>query len=148
MKRIIIIAKKNDSTFNFIKLYISTIRLSVFTDAGFASNWDHSSQLGYIISLVDAHQNSNLLHCRSFKSRQIARIVLAAGCFALNHAFDVSSTLRITLKALFGTEVPFKFYTDSCSLFDNIVAINAPTERRLFIDLSILRQSYEHRETF
>lgn len=43
-------------------------------------------------------------------------------------------------------EVPLKCYTDSRTLFDNIVGINAPTARRLLIYLSTFRQSYERRE--
>lgn len=71
-------AKTNHLKFNFIKLDISTIRLWVFTDARFASNRDHSSRLGYIIALVDAQKNSNLLQYSSFESRRIARSARAA----------------------------------------------------------------------
>jgi hypothetical protein len=51
----------------FIKLDIKTLWLAVFMDSSFANNKDHSSQIGYIIALVDGSNNCNLLHWSSIK---------------------------------------------------------------------------------
>lgn len=93
-------AKQNPVEFNFSKLDINSFRLAVFTDASFAKNQDLSSQLGYIIVLADDHGNANLLHYSSFKSQRVARSALAAELFALSHAFDIASTLKVTLDPL------------------------------------------------
>ena len=71
---------------------------------------------------------------------------LAAEIFSLSHVFDIASTIKVSLNELFGKGIPLKFYTDSKSLFDASIGINAPTEKRLLFDLSVLRQSYERRE--
>lgn len=96
--------------------------------------------------MADSNQRVNLLHCSSFKSKRVARSALAAELFALSHAFDVSTTLQVSLKAMLGKEIPIKFYMDSKGLFDNVIGINAPTQKRLLIDLSVIRQYYEKRE--
>lgn len=96
--------------------------------------------------MIDSEGNSNLLHYSSFKSKRVARSALAAELFALSHAFDISSTIRVSLKSMLGKDIQIKFYMDSKSLFGNVIGINAPTEKRLLIDLSVLRQSYKRRE--
>ena len=42
--------------------------------------------------------------------------------------------------------VPMVIYTDSRSLYDSLVSLNSTTEKRLLIDLHLLRQAYERRE--
>lgn len=74
------------------------------------------------------------------------RNVLAPQFFALVHAFAFSSTMRIMLMETFGKDVQMTLYTDSRSLYDRIVGINSKTEKRLLIDLTILRRSYKLRE--
>lgn len=37
-------------------------------------------------------------------------------------------------------------YTDSKSLYDGIIGINSTTEKRLLIDLTVLRETYELQE--
>lgn len=130
----------------FVPLDRSSIQLSVFCDASFASNSDLTSQLGYIIALTDSSRNANIIHYTSVKSKRVTRSVLAAELFAAVNAFDCASTLRVTLNDIFGLVVPLVIYTDSKSLFDSITGLNSTTEKRLLIDLFILRQNYELRE--
>lgn len=134
------------SGLRFVPLDTSTIELSVFIDAGFATNKDLSSQLGYVIILMDGKRNSNIVHYGSIKSRRVTRSVLAAELFAMTHGFDVASTIRLTVNDVFGRVIPMKFYTDSKSLFDCLTNINSTAEKRLLIDLRMLRQCYERRE--
>lgn len=42
--------------------------------------------------------------------------------------------------------LPLRLYTDSLSLFANLTTLNSTSEKRLLIDLSMLRESYERRE--
>lgn len=130
----------------FVKLDSASVSVSVFVDASFASNKDMTSQLGFIITLMDNNQTANILHYGSIKAKRVARSVLAAELFAMVHGFDISSTLRLTLNELYGKIVPLKIFTDSKSLYDSMVRINSTTEKRLLIDLIMLRQSYERRE--
>lgn len=105
-----------------------------------------SSQLGYVISLRDRDGNTNILHYSNIKSKRVTQSVLAAQLFAEAHAIDYAATLRMTINDIFGKTVPLTFYTDSKSLYDGIVGMNATFEKRLLIDLRILRESYKLRE--
>lgn len=66
--------------------------------------------------------------------------------FAVVHAFDYASTISKTINDIFLRAIPITIYTDSKSLYDGISGINSTTEKRLLIDLEILRQAYELRE--
>ena len=79
------------------------------------------------------------------------------------NGFDASAVLKVSLdqmglnksatnthdndllKAGRGT-MPMIIYTDSRSLYDGLVSLNTTTEKRLLIDLHLLRQAYERRE--
>lgn len=139
-------AKIHIFNFNFPRLATGYLHLVVFTDASFAKNQDLSSQLRYIIVLAYDHGNSNLIYYRSFKSQRVALSALAAKLFALSRAFDMASTIKVSLNALLRTELPLKFYTNSKSLFYASIGIGAPTEKTLLIDSAVLRQSYKRRE--
>lgn len=130
----------------FVPLDPATIVMAVFADASFATNKDSTSQLGYLITLMDEHGKTNIIHYGSIKAKRVARSVLAAELFSMVHAFDISTTMRLTLNMVFNRLVPLKLYTDSKSLYDSLVRINSTTEKRLLVDLHMLRQSYERRE--
>lgn len=130
----------------FVPLDDASLRLMVFADASFATNADLSSQLGFVICLADKFNKANVLHYTSVKSKRVTRSVLAAELFAAVAAFDYSSTLRGTINEVFGRIIPLVLFTDSKSLYDCLVGINSTTEKRLLIDLCMLRQSYELRE--
>ena len=59
--------QRNDKGLTFIKLDLQTLQVIGFTDSSFANNWDHSSQIGYVITLADAHNNTNIIHWQSVK---------------------------------------------------------------------------------
>ena len=98
------------------------------------------------MTLMDKHGRANVLHYGSLKSKRITRSVLAAELFAMVHGFDVSSTIRLAFNAMLDRVIPLHVYTDSRSLYDCLTRINHTTEKRLLIDLRMLRQSYERRE--
>ena len=79
------------------------------------------------------------------------------------NSFDASAVLKVTLDQIGLNEgatnthgddllkpgrgtVPIIIYTDSRSLYDGLVSLNTTTEKRLLIDLHLLRQAYERRE--
>lgn len=130
----------------FVPLYVAKISIVLFIDVGFATNKDMTSQLGYVMVLMDDKNNANNVHYGSTKSKRITRSVLAAELFAMVQGFDVCSTIRIAINEMFDRSVPLNIYTDSRSLFDCQTNINRTTEKRLLIDLCMLRESYERRE--
>jgi hypothetical protein len=76
------------SGLRFVKLDEKTLRIVTFTDASFANNKDHSSQIGYVIVLADADNNANVIHWQSKKCKRVTRSVLASELYALSLGFD------------------------------------------------------------
>lgn len=145
-KTIELMIKTKTQGLRFVPLDLDSIVMAVFVDAGFATNPDSSSQLGFIITLIDTHDHANIIHYGSIKSKRVTRSVLAAELFAMVHGFDVSSTIRLALNDMLDRVIPLRVYTDSRSLYDCLTRINQTAEKRLLIDLRMLRQSYERRE--
>ena len=153
---------KHEHGITFRKLE-KPMHLAVFIDAALANNRDLSSQLGYVTALMDRKGTADIIHWSSQKSKRIARSALAAELYAMMNGFDASAVLKVSLdqiglnksatnthdnnllKAGRGT-VPMIIYTDSRSLYDGLVSLNTTTEKRLLIDLHLLRQEYERRE--
>lgn len=135
----------SDIWINFVSLDLDTFILAVFFDAFFAANPDSSSQLGCIITLMDKNSKSSIIHYGSLMSKRVTRSVLALELFAMVHGFEVSSTIRLIFNAMLNRVIPFNVYFDSRSLYECLVRVNQTAEKRLLIDLGLLRQAYERR---
>lgn len=59
-----------------------------------------------------------------------------------NHGFD----LKTLLQRACNLDILLKMYTDSECLFDVFYSLNTTSEKRILIDLGMLRQSYENRD--
>ena len=130
----------------FPKLIVDSLRLQTYSDASFATNEDKSSQLGYIIFLVDALGNCQPVHWSSHKAKRVTRSVLGSEVLAFSDAFDMSYAIKHDLQALLNQEIPLVMMTDSLSLFDVITKCTQTAEKRLLIDLNIAKQAYKRRE--
>ncbi len=117
-------------------------------DAAFAVNDDKSSQLGIIVMLRDAATNHvNIVHYSSTKSKRVCKSVLAAELFALVDGFDMAAAVKDAVQRSTGRpNIPLVLYTDSQSLYGLCISLSQTAERRLQIDLAIIRQAYEARE--
>lgn len=95
---------------------------------------------------MDNHNRANIVHHGSGKPKRVTRSGLTSELFAMVNGFEVCSTMRISLNKMFGKIIPLKIYTDSWTLYDCMTNINRIKERRLLIDLCMLRESYERRK--
>lgn len=59
------------------------------------------------------------------------------------YGFDQRFVLHKSVVEFLGREAPLCIYTDSFSLFDSLTTLNTTSEKRLLVDLSMLRESYE-----
>ena len=129
----------------------------VFVDGSFANNADLSSQIGFIIMLVNETRNDgaftitgNTVHWSSTKCKRITRSVLASEIYAMVNGFDIglaiATTLRMITDRLEIPKIPVILCTDSYSLYECLVKLGSTLEKRLMIDIMALRQSYERRE--
>ena len=122
------------------------VKIHVYADAAFAGNNDLTSQLGYVIALVDDNGTANVIHYSSTKARRATKSVLAAKLFAVAAAFDYASTLKGCIDDIYARDVPLVLCTYSRSLFELVIGLTSTTEKRLLIDLASLRKSYELRD--
>jgi hypothetical protein len=66
----------------------------------------------------------------------------------INMSFIISSTLTIIIKQLGFSTIPIIVCTDSYSLYEYLVKFGIIKEKRLIIDIMVIRESYENRELF
>ena len=142
---------------HFVSVNMSSAKLMVFTDGSFANNRDLSSQLGYVILLVNEtsdhdsfEMQGNMIHWSSTKCKRITRSVLASEIYGMVSGFDlgiaIKATLRMVTDRLNMPSIPLVICTDSYSLYECLVKLGTTNEKRLMIDIMALLQSYERRE--
>jgi hypothetical protein len=66
--------------------------------------------------------------------------------FAMIHDFDVDSILKAILTKMFNILISLILVIDSKSLYDCLVRLEITVEKRLMMNVMILKQSYERRE--
>jgi hypothetical protein len=137
--------ENKDKGLTFVKL-TGQLRLITFTDASFANNKDHSSQIGYVIVLADNSNNCNIVHWSSVKCKRVTRSVIASELYAMAHGFDTTCALKDTLDKITQRQTPIVICIDSFSLYECLVKLGTTYEKRLMIDIMAIRQSYERRE--
>ena len=70
----------------------------MFTDASFINNKDFSSQIGYILVLVDITNKANIVHWSSIKCKRITRSVLASELYAMAYRFNIGAAIKLTIE--------------------------------------------------
>lgn len=98
---------------HYVSLNTNELQISVFIDASFVENSDHSSQLGFLITLMVNNNRANIIHYSPFKSKRITRSVIAAELYAMMAGFYASSVIGATMSKLFGKKIPLRIFTDS-----------------------------------
>ena len=146
-----------DRGLRYITVNLMEAKLMVFVDGSFANNKDLSSQLGFVLMLVNESTNvntfticGNVIHYSSTKCKRVTRSVLASEIYGMVNGFDIgiaiATTLRMVTERLGLPAVPLVICTDSYSLYECLVKLGTTKEKRLMIDIMALRQSYERRE--
>ncbi len=89
---------RNLLALHFPMLDLETLQLVGYSDASFASNYDLTSRLGYIVLLMDTKWKAILLTLKTYKARRFTRSVLGAEFTAFSDLFDVASSFfsRVT----------------------------------------------------
>ncbi len=97
----------------FVKLDLISLKLVIFTNASFANNHDLSSQIGFVITLVDRSNNANIIHWLSIKYKRVNRSVLASELYVMIHGFDIGAVLKSTFESIWKQSVQMIFCTHS-----------------------------------
>jgi hypothetical protein len=72
--------------------------------------------------------------------------VLGSETMALADAFDMAYALKHNIETIIKQNVPIVILTDSLSLFDVITKATTTADKRLMIDLCVVKQAYERSE--
>ena len=124
-------------------------KLMLFTDASHAADGGVHSQEGAIIFKHDERVGSCFpLLWGSRKIKRVVKSTLAAETIAAVNGYDDGIYVQQLMKELFQKEFPLKLHIDSKSLFDLLTSthLDATTEKRLKIDIAIIRQAFEQGE--
>lgn len=98
---------------------------------------DFSTQLGYIVLISDESGKANVLH---YTSKRVVLSVLGGKTLAFSNSFDAAFSSRIDLMPLLKKDIKLTMITDSISFFKILVNLSIMTEKRLMIDLAVVRQ--------
>jgi len=135
-----------DFALKYRPLDMQSLHMRVYSDASFASNDDHSSQLGYIILLSDKDGTSHVLAYCSKKSKRVVRSIMAGEVFAFSAAFDHAFVIQHDLRRILKHPIGLKMFTDSKQLFDVITRASHTTEKRLMVEITAAREAYNRHE--
>jgi hypothetical protein len=146
LNRVILYAKRNPFTLLYLPFDFHSARLVVYADASYAANTDRSSQIGFIVSLVDLHDTCHVLAFSSKKSARVVTSIFSGEAMALALAFSLSYTLQYDIRRMTGFKPPIHLRTDSLAVFDAITKNTTAKDHRLLIDIAQLRQLWHRRE--
>lgn len=105
-------------------------------------------QLGILVMLRDSSSGPvNIVHYSSTKSERVCKSVLGAELFALVDGYDMAAAIKDTIESISARKnIPLILYIDSQSLCGLCISLRPTKEKRLQIDLALIRQAYEARE--
>ena len=125
-------------------------KLICFSDASFANLRDGSSQGGYIIFLLGEDNKYAPISWKSKKLKRIIRSTLAAETLALEETLEASFLLRSFLMEIINISekeaIPIHCVVDNKSLIECIYSTKTITEKRLKIDICVIREMIERGE--
>jgi hypothetical protein len=82
----------------------------------------------------------------SHKSRRVTRSVLGSEISALADDFDMAYALKHDTERIIKQNVPIVILANNLSLFDVITKATTTAEKRLMIDLCVIKQTQERAE--
>jgi hypothetical protein len=78
----------------YLKLYLETLRFTVYTDSSYANCEDFSSQIGFVVMLTDISGKCAVLDYASKKSRRTVRSILGGEMLAFAEGFHRAFVLQ------------------------------------------------------
>jgi hypothetical protein len=99
--------KNIDRGIKYITLNLEQVKLFIFINSSFANNKDFSSQISYLIILINETKRTdkfvikgNLIHYSSTKSKRVTRSVLASEIYRIVESVNIAITINITIKMI------------------------------------------------
>lgn len=139
--------KSTDTKMVFPKLEdVTNVKLAVYADASLGNLPDGGSQGGYVIFMVDSNGSCSPIEWQSVRIRRVVRSTLAAETLAMADALDAAILIQAMWKEMIGSNVEIVGITDCRSLFDAVNSTKAVSDKRLRIEISMLREMQERGE--
>ena len=141
-------AKFNDVFLNFPVLDLNNITIRCYADASYGNLDDGGSQGGYYMELVSGSKSSPL-EWHSKRLRRTPKSTLAAETIAMVEGMESAVLLSKVLSEIIHNDVktiPIEALTDCYSLFEAAQSTTSIQDRRLRIELSILREGLSRDE--
>ena len=123
----------------YVQLDRDSLRVVIFIDFFFVNNRDLSSQIDYVICLIDFINIVNILHWSSIKCKKMTKSVFVFELYVMTHEFDLKIVLKATLTRVLQFDIFMLICIDSKSLYECLVKLGITHEKRLMIDIMSLR---------
>lgn len=128
---------------------LSSCRIVGFTDSSFANLPDRGSQGGYLIFICDMNGVYSLIAWQSRRIKRVVKSSKAAECLAAVEATEACLALNALLSdMLYSSEpmIPISILSDNKSLVDHVHSSTPVADKRLQIDIGVLRDTYQRKE--
>ena len=116
-----------------------------YADAAWANLPNGGTGGGYVVGLTDLH-TFGFLSWRCRRLKRIVKSTLAGETLALTDLVDELVVLRETMERMTGTAPRTIARTDCMSLHDHIMKGKQVSEKRLHVELSMLKEVVENKE--
>jgi hypothetical protein len=144
---------------DYIPIELNIIKLFAFVNTLFANNRNLSSQIGYIIVLGNKKDteetftiSGNFAYWSSVKCKRITKSVFASEVYAIVYGVDIVIAIGTTINKITNRlrlpKAPIIVCINSLFLYECFVKLETIKEKRLMIDIMILRQTYERQKVF
>ena len=134
--------RENEISLFFTRLDTQSCYFVGFCDASFANLPDNGSQGAYIIFLIDKTGSYSVIAWQSRRIRRVVHSTIAAECLAAVEVAETCVYLNKTLQLMLGKnnkEIPITILCDNKSLVDQLHTTTAIENKRLRIDISVLK---------
>ena len=96
-----------DKGIKYITLNLEQAKLFIFINGSFINNKDFSSQIGYLIILINEIKGTNkfaikgnLIHYSSIKSKRVTRSILASEIYRMVKSVNIAIAINIIIKMI------------------------------------------------
>ena len=141
-------AKSEEVCVFYPSMDLDNLKVVCYSDASFGNLRDGGSQMGSYIEITDGNYSCPV-DWFSKRIRRAAKSTMAAETIAMVDTFDHAFYLSKLLSQILynsSKQIPIVAVTDNRSLFESAFTETSITDRRLRIELAIIREYLENKE--
>ena len=148
LNKVIHRARRQKVSIVFPKINFQKVRLTTYADASFNNLPNGGSQEGHIIFINDDKNNYAPLSWVSNRIKRVVRSTLAAKAIALNNACEDAIYLgkMISMLSMDNPTIPIVAFTDNKSTLDTINSSTSVSDKKLRLEIALLRETQERKE--